>query len=172
MSPGEASFLAGNVGLCPLSFFARTTISVAFYLDCVLRAGKIFARLEESAIDKKDKTRRVTAAAHSLLIFEHGAVQKSRSMDYPQNVNCLSADAKHASIIFVKQMSVARAKDFIFRNEGTSFGKPLQRRDLVFQPVDKSTGSLRAILRDKTPNVLYVPLRRARDSNAASCGHV
>ena len=93
-------------------------------------------------------------------------------MDYSQNVDYVSTNAKHASVATIKQMSVSRTKGFIFRNEGTSFGKPLQCYDLVFQAVDKSTGFLRAILRDKTPNVLDIPLRRARDSNAEFCGHV
>ena len=93
-------------------------------------------------------------------------------MDYPQNVNRFPPNAKHASVATVKQMSVSRTENFVFRNEGTSFGEPLQGCDLVFQTVDKPTGFFRAVFRDKTPNVLDVPLRRARDPNAEFCGHV
>jgi hypothetical protein len=90
----------------------------------------------------------------------------------PQNVNYFSANAKHASVATVKQMSVSRTENFVLRNEPAPFGKPLQCCELLFQTVDKLAGFFRAILRDKTPNLLDVPLRSARDSNAEFCGHV
>jgi len=93
-------------------------------------------------------------------------------MDYPQNVNCFSANTKHASVATVKQMSVPSTKNFVFRNEWTSFGEPLQCCDLFFQAVYELAGFHRAILRDKTPNVLDVPRRCVCDSNAEFCGHV
>ena len=41
---------------------------------------------------------------------------------HPQNVNRFPPNAKHASVATVKQMSVSRTENFVFRNEGTSFG--------------------------------------------------
>lgn len=122
--------------------------------------------------EHKERPRGATAVAHSFLIFEHGAVQEPRSMYDPQNVNCFSANPKHASIATVKQMSVSRTENFVFRNEPASFGEPLQCCDLLFQTIDKLAGFFRTILRDKTPNLLDVPLRSVCDPNAEFCGHV
>jgi len=93
-------------------------------------------------------------------------------MNDSQNVNCFSANAKQASVTTVKQMSVSRTENFVLRNERAPFGKALQCCDLLFQTVDKLAGFFGAILRYKTPNLLDVPLRSARDSNAEFCGHV
>src|SRR5262245_34650340 len=48
------------------------------------------------------------------LILERGGVQKTRSVDYPQNGNCFSPEAKHASVPAIKQHAGIVSKEMSF----------------------------------------------------------
>ena len=57
------------------------------------------------------------------LILERGGVQKTRSVDYPQNGNCFSPEAKHGSVPAIKQLPVSCPQNVILGYERTSFRK-------------------------------------------------
>ena len=76
--------------------------------------------IPDIVLDKRSKNFGVYVRSR-FLILERGGVQKTRSVDYAQNVNCFSPEAKHASVAAIKQMPVPCPQNVILGYEGTSF---------------------------------------------------
>ena len=98
----------------------------------------------------------------NLLIFKHCAVQEPRTVNDPEQVDCLSRNPKHTSIIAVERVAVTGSQNLVFWDQWASFRKSFQGLDLFFDSLDEPARICGTVMCDKIPDFFDVPFGGSR----------
>ena len=76
-------------------------------------------------------------------------------MNDPEQVDGLSRNPKHTSIIAVEQVAVMGSRNLVFWDERASFRKSFEGLDLFFDSFDKPARIFGTVMCDKIPNLRW-----------------
>ena len=93
-------------------------------------------------------------------------------MDDPKQIDGLSRNPKHTSIIAVEQVAVMGPQNLVFWDQWASFRKTFLDLDLFFDSPDEFVRVRGIVMRDKIPDFLDIPFCIPRNSDAKPYGHV